>query len=65
MRFSTFHTFTIIEQYYVDNRQESFIIMKMKIFAIFGKVKPDVENTRHLNLVVVTCMTVQVSKLPW
>jgi hypothetical protein len=30
-----------------------------------GQGKPDAENTGDLNLVVVMCMTVQVSKLPW
>jgi hypothetical protein len=38
--------------------------MKMKLFAIFGKAKPDTENTRGTNLVAITCMSIQVSKLP-
>lgn len=38
--------------------------MKIEMFAIFGKAKPDTGNTRGLNLVTVTFMIAQVSKLP-
>jgi hypothetical protein len=35
------------------------------LFPIFGKVKPNTENTRALYMVAITFMTVQVFKLPW
>jgi hypothetical protein len=34
------------------------------MIAILDKAKPDVENTRSLNLAVVNLTTVQVTKLP-
>jgi hypothetical protein len=37
--------------------------MKMYIIPILGKAKPDIENIRGLNLVVVSHMTIQVIKL--
>jgi hypothetical protein len=39
-------------------------ILRMNMFSILGKAKPDAGNT-DLNFVAVTCMTFQVSKLPW
>jgi hypothetical protein len=37
--------------------------MKMKMFAILDKVKPDIENIRGLNLAAVRHTTVQVTRL--
>jgi hypothetical protein len=37
--------------------------MKMQMFAIFDKGKPNRENTRGLNLAVVTCTAIQVTGL--
>jgi hypothetical protein len=34
------------------------------MFAVYDKVKPDIESIRFLNLVVVKLTTVQVTKLP-
>jgi hypothetical protein len=39
-------------------------IMKMKIFAILDKAKPDTGNIRRLNLAAVMFTTVKVSRLP-
>jgi hypothetical protein len=39
-------------------------MMKMEMFTILDKAKPDTENIRGLNLVVAKPMTVQVTKLP-
>jgi hypothetical protein len=36
--------------------------MKMHMFAIPDKVRPHTENIRGLNLAVVRCMVVQVTK---
>jgi hypothetical protein len=37
--------------------------MRMNIFAVYDKVKPDIENISGLNLAVVKLTTVQVNKL--
>jgi hypothetical protein len=37
--------------------------MRMNMFAVQDKAKPDVENIRGLNLAVVKLTTVQVTKL--
>jgi hypothetical protein len=39
-------------------------IMRTNMFAVYDKVKPDIENIRGLNLAVVKPTTVQVTKLP-
>jgi hypothetical protein len=39
--------------------------MKMKMFAIMDKAKPDTDNIRGINLAAVMCTTVQVSRLSW
>jgi hypothetical protein len=39
--------------------------MKMKMLVTLDKAKLDIENIRDLNLAVVICTTVQVSKLPF
>jgi hypothetical protein len=36
--------------------------MKMKMYTILDKAKPQTENIRGLNLAAVTCMTGQVSQ---
>jgi hypothetical protein len=38
--------------------------MKMKMFAVLDKAKPNTGNTRGLNLAAVMFPTVQVSRLP-
>jgi hypothetical protein len=38
--------------------------MRMAVFALQDKVKPDTENVRGLNLAAVKLTTVQVTKLP-
>jgi hypothetical protein len=38
--------------------------MRMNMFAIKEKAKPDIENIRGLNLAVVKLTTVQMTKLP-
>jgi hypothetical protein len=45
------------------NKQKSYKIMIMNMFAPQDKVKPDIENIGGLNLVVVKLMTIQVTKL--
>jgi hypothetical protein len=43
--------------------QKSYKIMKMHLFVILNKAKPNTLNIRGLNLEAVMCMTVQVSRL--
>jgi hypothetical protein len=43
---------------------EVYKIMKMNMFAVWDKMKPDIENIRGLNLAMVKIKTVQVNKLP-
>jgi hypothetical protein len=38
--------------------------MRVNLFALQDKVKPDIENIRGINLAVVKLTTVQVRKLP-
>jgi hypothetical protein len=38
--------------------------MRMNMFAVLDKAKPDIENIRGLNLEVVKLTTVEVAKLP-
>jgi hypothetical protein len=38
--------------------------MRMNIFAVQDKAKPDIENKRGLNSAVVKLTTVQMTKLP-
>jgi hypothetical protein len=57
IRLSIFLTFTIILQNYAGNKQKSYKIMEMLMFAMQDKEKPDTENIRGLNLAV------QVSRL--
>jgi hypothetical protein len=56
--------YTIIQQNCAGDKQKSYKIMRMNMFAVQDKVKPDVENIRSLNLAVVKLTTVQVTKLP-
>jgi hypothetical protein len=37
----------------------------MNMFKVRGKVKPDIENIRGLNLAVVKLTTVQVTSMPF
>jgi hypothetical protein len=63
------HTYITREEFlgnvvFCWGRPESCRIMTMNMFAVYGKVKPDTENVRGLNLVLVKLTTVQVTKLP-
>jgi hypothetical protein len=49
---------------HAGSKQKSYKIMKMKMFAILDKAKPDTGNIRGLNLAAVMFMTVQASRLP-
>jgi hypothetical protein len=53
---------------YIKNRagdkQKSYKITTMNMFMVQGKVKPDTENIRGLNLAVVKLTTAQLTKLP-
>jgi hypothetical protein len=42
-----------------------FKIMIIRMFATLDKAKPHIESIRGLNLAVVACTTVQVSRMPW
>jgi hypothetical protein len=42
----------------------SYKIIRMNMFAVQDKAKPDIENISGLNLAVVKLTTVQVTKLP-
>jgi hypothetical protein len=53
----------ILSQNYAGSKQKSYKIMKIKMFATQGKVKPNTENMR-LKLGGGKLMTVQVTKLP-
>jgi hypothetical protein len=48
---------------YAGNRQKSFKIVKMKMIAVLGLAKRDIESIRDLNLEAVTCMNILLSKL--
>jgi hypothetical protein len=43
------------------NKQRSYKIMKMQKFVMLEKAKPDKENIRGLNSVMVECTSVQVT----
>jgi hypothetical protein len=45
-------------------KEKSYKIMRMNMFAVYDKVKPDIENIRGLNLAVVKLTTVLATKLP-
>jgi hypothetical protein len=46
-----------------SNKQKSYKIMKMKMFATLDKANPDTGNKSGLNLVAVKHTTVQVNRL--
>jgi hypothetical protein len=46
------------------NKQTSYKIMRMNMFAAQRREKPDIQNIRGLNLAEVKLKTVQVTKLP-
>jgi hypothetical protein len=56
-RLSTFHMYTIIQQNCAGNKLKSYKIMRMNMIAVQGIAKPDIENIRGLNLVVVKLTT--------
>jgi hypothetical protein len=47
-----------------ENKQKSYKIMKIQMFAILDKAKPDTENIRGLNLATVKHTMVEVIGLP-
>jgi hypothetical protein len=57
--------YVIIQQNCAGNKQKSYKIMRMNMFAAKDKAKPDIENIRGLNLAVVKLMTVHATKLPF
>jgi hypothetical protein len=46
-----------------DNEHKSYKIMRMNMFLVQDKAKPDIESIRGLNLTVVKLTTVQMTKL--
>jgi hypothetical protein len=42
-------------------KQKSYKIIRMNMFAIWEKAKPDIENIRGLNLAMVKLMTLQAA----
>jgi ribosomal protein S4E len=46
-----------------DNKPKPFKTIKMYVIAVLNKAKPETENTRCLNLVVVRHVTVQMTEL--
>jgi hypothetical protein len=63
MRRSEFRTYTVLIQIYESNKQQSYKIMKIKMFAILAKVKLDTENIKVSDLMAVRHTTDQLSKL--
>jgi hypothetical protein len=47
----------------IYNKQKSYEIMKMQMFATLDKANPDTGNIRSLNLAAVKHTTVQVTRL--
>jgi hypothetical protein len=50
---------------YAGNKQKSYKIMIIRMFAILNKAKPNIETIRGLNLAAFTHTTGQVTRLPW
>jgi hypothetical protein len=48
---------------FAGNKQMSYRITGMNMFAVQDKAKPDIANIRGLNLAVVKPTTIQVTKL--
>jgi hypothetical protein len=48
---------------YAGNKQKSYKIMKIQMFAILDKANPDTSNITDLNLAAVKHTTVQVTRL--
>jgi hypothetical protein len=55
--------YIIIQQNCAGNKQKSYEIMRMNMFAVYDKAKPDIGNIRDLNLAAVKLTAVQVTKL--
>jgi hypothetical protein len=53
-----------VPQNYAGNKQKSYKIIIMRMFAILDKAKHDIESIRGLNLAAVRHTTVQVTRLP-
>jgi hypothetical protein len=63
MAFQVLYIYDYITKF-AGNKQTSYQITKIQMFAISEKAKPDIENIRSLNLAVIKCTTVQAAKLP-
>jgi hypothetical protein len=64
-RLSTFRMYTIIKQNCAGNKQKSYKIFRLSLFAALDKAKPDTERIKRLNLTAVKLTTAQVTKLPF
>jgi hypothetical protein len=53
----------IIKQKYAGNKQKSYKIMKMQMFATLDKAYPDKGNIRGVNLAAVKHTAVQMARL--
>jgi hypothetical protein len=56
-------TLTLTFEKYAGNKQKSYEIMKMKMFATLDKVNADTGNIRGLRLAAVKHKTVKVTRL--
>jgi hypothetical protein len=56
--------YTIIKQNGAGDKQKSYGIMRMNMFAVQDTVKPDIGNIRGSNLATVKLTAVQVTRLP-
>jgi hypothetical protein len=57
------YIYMITQQNYIGNKQKSYKIMKMQMFATLDKANRDTGNKRGLNLAAVKHTTVQVTRL--
>jgi hypothetical protein len=55
--------YTNIQQNYASKKQKSHKIIRMNMFAEWGKAKPDIGNIRGLNMAAAKLTTVQLIKL--
>jgi hypothetical protein len=52
-----------IQLNFAGNKEKSLKIIRMNMFAVYGKAKPDIGNITGLNLGMVKLMTIQMTKL--
>jgi hypothetical protein len=53
----------ISSQNYAGSKHKSYKIIMIRMFAILDKAKPNIGNTRDINMAAVKPTTVQVTKL--